>query len=259
MVHVTGEVLRCCRVAKRFGGVLAVAGIDLEIAPGETVGIAGANGAGKTTLFNLIAGQLAPDEGEIHFNGHRIDGRRPSTICRLGIARTFQTTANAADRTVMENVCLAAAYGSQSARFPWRFGDQAVEAALTALSVVGLEGVEDSPAGLLSTFDQRRLMLAAALSTNPAVLLLDEPVGGLLPSEIDAMADIVGGIAASGRTLVVIEHVMSFLSRVAPQRILIMHQGAELLQGTAEEVRASTEVRRAWLGDDASSLHGSAA
>ena len=235
---------------KSFGTVAAVDGITVTVAPGKTLGIAGANGAGKTTFFNLVAGALRPDAGTITYGGQSIHGLRPDEICRLGIVRTFQTTATSPEQSVFENVAMAAAYGGARHRFPVRFTPAVIDAALDVLWMVGLEGVESRPAGELSVFDQRRLMLAAALATSPRLLMLDEPVGGLLPEEIDEVARIVEDIRGQGIALVVIEHVMSFLTRVCPERILIMHQGRELFEGTALEVSRNATVREAWLGDE---------
>jgi branched-chain amino acid transport system ATP-binding protein len=241
-------LLDCRRLAKSFGGVAAVAGLDLSVREGETVGIAGANGAGKTTLFNLIGGQHRPDAGTIAFDAKRIEGRPPHAMCRLGIARTFQATANATTQTVLGNVVVAAAYGAQRRLPPLRFGRSVLDGALEAISVVGLEGLEDRVAGHLSVYEQKRLMLAAALASKPRLLLLDEPVAGLVPHEIDETLALHRSLQKRKLTMIVIEHVMSFLVRVAPGRILVMHQGKRLFEGTGEEVGKNEKVREAWLG-----------
>jgi branched-chain amino acid transport system ATP-binding protein len=243
-----GADLVCTNLTKRFGNIIAVDDVTVTVGAGETLGIAGANGAGKTTLFNLVAGALRPDGGSITYGGVSIGGRRPDQICGLGLVRTFQTTATSPEQSVMENVAIAAAYGGAGRRLPLRFTPDIIDPALDALYLVGLEGYEAEPAGQLSVFDQRRLMLAAALAAAPKLLLLDEPVGGLLPDEIDEMVRVVNELRQAGIGLIVIEHVMSFLTRVCPERILIMHQGRRLFEGTATQVAASPDVRQAWLG-----------
>jgi ABC-type branched-subunit amino acid transport system ATPase component len=251
VVQLAGSALHCVGVRKSFGNVSAVADLSLTVAAGETLGIAGANGAGKTTLFNLIAGSLRPDAGEIRFGDARIDTMRPDQICRLGVVRTFQTTAVSPEQSVMENVALAAAYGRRVAlRGLPRFTSEVIAHAHEALETVGLAGAEARLAGQLSVLDQRRLMLASALAAAPLLLMLDEPVGGLLPDEIDAMVGVLDEVRTTGVGLIVIEHVMSFLTRVCPERILVLHRGVRLFEGTAEQVGASEAVREAWLGDE---------
>jgi branched-chain amino acid transport system ATP-binding protein len=250
------SLLECRHVSRSFGAVTAVAGIDLAVDVGETLGIVGANGAGKSTLFNLIGGQQRLDGGEVHFAGARIDGLPPHKVCARGISRTFQTISNASTLTVLENVVLASSYGHRRAFPPVRFSRTARDSALEAIAFVGLEGYERKPAGTLSVYAQKRLMIAAALASRPRILLLDEPVGGLSPGEIDECAHLVELIEESGVALMVIEHVMSFLVRIAPQRILVMHEGQRLLEGSAQEVRSSQIVREVWLGSTATGNTG---
>jgi ABC-type branched-subunit amino acid transport system ATPase component len=247
------SLLECRHVSRSFGAVAAVAGIDLSVHAGETLGVAGANGAGKSTLFNLIGGQHRLDGGQILFAGARIDGLPPHRVCMRGISRTFQSISNASTLTVLENVALASSYNRRRALPPVRFSRDALDNALDAIAFVGLAGDERRLAGTLSVYGQKKLMIAAALASSPRLLLLDEPVGGLAPGEIDECTELVGLIQARGVTLLVIEHLMSFLVRVAPQRILVMHEGQRLFEGSADEVRSNELVRRVWLGSGESS------
>lgn len=241
-------LVECKALAMRFDGLRAVAGIDLTVSKGESLGIAGANGAGKSTLMNLLAGRYRPTEGDISLSGRPIAGLRPDQLHRLGVARTFQRISNANSLTVFENVCLAAAYHRARRRSPLRFSSGDVERANRVIARTGLVGREAQPAGELSVFEQRRLMLAAALASDPVLLLLDEPVAGLLPDEIADFAGMLADVRDMGVSVIVIEHIMSFLRQFTPERILVMHQGARLFEGTASEVEASPIVRTAWLG-----------
>jgi len=231
-------------VSKRFGGVVAVDNVDLAVHPGEIVGLIGANGAGKTTLFSLIAGNERPSSGEIKFDGVRIDGLAPDRICRRGIARAFQIVRPFAEMTVLENVMVGAMFGKA------RVTSQARAEALarTILDETGLGSRANSRAGQLTLAGRKRLEIARALATQPRLVLLDEVMAGLTPTEIDeAVALIQGAQKRYGLTVIVIEHVMRALMRLA-ERIVVLHHGAKLAEGTPGEVTHNPIVIDAYFG-----------
>jgi branched-chain amino acid transport system ATP-binding protein len=231
-------------VSKRFGGVVAVDAVDLAVEPGEIVGLIGANGAGKTTLFSLIAGNERPSAGEIRFDGARIDGLAPDRICRRGIARAFQIVRPFAEMTVLENVMVGALFGK--ARIASQTRAEALARAI--LDETGLGGRADSPAGQLTLAGRKRLEIARALATQPRLVLLDEVMAGLTPTEIDeAVALIQGAQKRYGLTVIVIEHVMRALMRLA-ERVVVLHHGAKLAEGTPGEVARNPVVIDAYFG-----------
>ncbi|MGD9735157.1 MAG: ABC transporter ATP-binding protein [Solirubrobacterales bacterium] len=240
-------VLECRSVGRTFGGVQALTDLSLAVRQREVVGVAGSNGAGKSTLFNVVAGALRPSSGEVWFDGERIDGERPDQVCKRGIARTFQTPPQAGEETVFQHVSLGAWYGRRGLRGV-RGNRRVVEAQTwSALDAVGLDNHAERQLADLNHFDRKRAMLAAALSCGPKLLLLDELAAGLSPEEVDGLAGIVRSLAVSGLTLLVIEHLMSFLSGTV-SRLVVMHEGRLLFEGTVAEVAASEAVVRTWLG-----------
>jgi branched-chain amino acid transport system ATP-binding protein len=249
-----GLVLETRALRKRFGGVQAVNGVDLAVAPGDLRAIIGPNGAGKTTLFNLISGDLAHDTGEIRFAGEEVSGLPPHRLCRRGLGRTFQITSIFRRLTALENV--QTAFISHHRRHfnllvPARrlFRDQA----LALLERVGLHEQATKPSGILAHGDQRRLELAIALAGDPRLLLLDEPTAGMAPRERHEIMALVARIAAdTGLTVVFTEHDMDVVFAVA-RRITVLHQGAVLAEGAPPEVRANPEVQRVYLGQPAAS------
>jgi branched-chain amino acid transport system ATP-binding protein len=230
-------------VSKRFRGLVAVDRVSCEIAQGEIFAVIGPNGAGKTTLFNLIAGALRPDEGEIRFRGERIDGSRPDEICRRGIARTFQIVRPFPVLTVEENVMVGALM---------RDGDLA-RATITAHAVMrqlDLFDKRERPAKSLTLPDRKRLEVARALATAPQLLLLDEVMAGLRPTETDRMVSILREINAGGMTILLIEHVMRAVMALAG-RVLVLHHGAPIALGTPEQVTREPAVIESYLGAEA--------
>jgi branched-chain amino acid transport system ATP-binding protein len=229
-------------LSKRFGGLLAVEGLDLTMADGEMLGLIGPNGAGKTTVFNLLSGFLAPDAGEVRFRGQRLGGLKPHDICRLGLARTFQIVRPFARLSVLDNVKVAAL-----ARHP-AMAD-ALGAARAVLERVGLVDRASELASRLTLADRKRLELARALATEPALLLLDEVMAGLNATEIDAMVRLIGGINAGGISVLLIEHNMRAVMSLS-HRVIVLSFGQKIAEGTPSVVAADRRVIEAYLGDE---------
>ncbi len=244
-----GAVLECHDLRKSWGGIHALAGITLSVGKAEILGLAGANGAGKTTLLNAVGGQTRLDQGNVSFEGRRIDGMSPMAIRRLGLGRTFQKTRVISSRKVLENVTLAAEYGVATRRLPpLRITASARSRATEALAIVGLSGMDDVTADELGVYAEKKLMLAMALVPEPELLLLDEPAGGLSPAEVEDMAGIVRSLKGRGITIVLVDHVMSFITALA-DRMVVLHEGRVLAEGTAQEIIHDQRVRDTWLGD----------
>jgi branched-chain amino acid transport system ATP-binding protein len=240
-------LLEVAGIGKSFGGLNALDNVDLAVAAGEIVGIMGANGAGKTTLFSLIAGHQRPSAGAIRFDGRDIAGLRPDAINRLGIARTFQIVRPFRAMSVRENVMIGALFGAGA--------DETLAAAerdaARILGELGLADEAEKPAGTLTLAGQKRLEMARALATRPRLLLLDEVMAGLTPPEVAAAIATIREIHARyGLTILVIEHVMHALMRLAG-RIVVLHHGLKIAEGTPAEIAASPVVQEAYLGKDA--------
>jgi branched-chain amino acid transport system ATP-binding protein len=242
------RILDCRGLKKTWGGVTALAEVDFAVSAGEILGLAGANGAGKSTLLNTIGGQISANAGRIEFKGLRLDNLPPQARRRLGIGRTFQTIRVFAGKTVLHNAALAAQYGGSNRWFPpLRFSGVSLAAAREALELLGLEGLERTPAGELGVYAQKRLMLAMAVVPAPELLLLDEPAGGLSPKEVDETVALLRLLRDRGTTVVVVDHVMSFLVQVA-ERMVVLHDGHVLCEGQPDEVMRDERVRETWLG-----------
>ena len=237
-------LLRLTGVSRRFGGVVAVDDVDLAVEAGEIVGLMGANGAGKTTLFNMIAGNLVPTNGEILFDGRRIDRMRPDRICRLGVARAFQIVRPFAGLTVAENVAIGGLFGAARERSMAR----AQVAAREMLDEVGLGDRADDPAGTLTLAGRKRLEIARALATRPRLLLLDEVMAGLTPVEVAEALDIIRRLHRRyNLTIIVIEHVMRALMQLS-ERLVVLHHGAKIAEGRPDEIANDAGVIEAYLG-----------
>lgn len=235
-------------LSKHFGGLAAVDDLSFSVRPGETFGIAGPNGAGKTTLFDTITGHARATGGRIVFQGEEIQARSSHAICQLGIARTFQIPAVFPEHTVLANVALSAYFGHSARIAPGiRFDEASIERSFDALRFVGLESKASDVAGPLALFDKKRLMFASAIASEPKLLMLDEPVGGLTPSEVDEMLALVRRVRDSGVTIVLIEHVMRALMSIS-DRVMVMNHGKLLFQGTPADVQGHEEVIRVYLG-----------
>jgi branched-chain amino acid transport system ATP-binding protein len=226
-----------------FGGLRAVGELSFSVEPGEILGLIGPNGAGKTTVFNLITGFVRPSGGKVLLDGRDVTGSRPHVVTRRGIARTFQIVKPFPGLSVKENVTLAAFL-----RHPRRA--DAEEAALAVVDRLGLSARAASLAGQLTLMDQKRLEMARALATEPRVLLLDEPMGGLNPSEVDVASDLVEGIRRGGVTVVLVEHVMKAIMRIS-DRVLVMQHGERIALGAPAEVVRDPAVIAAYFGHKA--------
>jgi branched-chain amino acid transport system ATP-binding protein len=231
-------------VTKYFGGLAAVSHVDFNVNQGEIAGMIGPNGAGKTTLFNLISGALVPKSGAIRFKGKNITGSKPHQICRMGVARTFQSVKVFANMPVLENVLLGSLFGSST-------GMSAADAAREAtglLEFVGLSAVRATPAKDLTLVNQKRLEVARALATKPELLLLDELMAGLNPTEVAQAMELVIRIRDKGVTVFMIEHVMKAIMSVC-DRIMVLHHGEKIAEGTPHEIAASKTVIEVYLGE----------
>jgi len=224
---------------------MAINGVDFCLEPGEILGLIGPNGSGKTTLFNLIAGVFKPDKGRIKFGGKDITGTDCASVCQMGIARTFQITRPFPLLTVLENVQLGRAYGSD----PATTLEQAQTEADEILKFIGLSSKRKVPAGRLGVIDRKRLELGKALSTKPKVLLLDEIMAGLNPTEILAATDLVKKIRDSGISLIVIEHMMKAIMGIC-HRVIVLNAGKKIAGGNPREVVLDRGVIEAFLGED---------
>jgi len=242
-------IFECDKVSKAYGGLLAVKDITFSIEQGEIFAIVGPNGAGKTTLFDAISGISSATDGTIRFNGLEIQRLRPDKICRLGIVRTFQTTVAFDTQTVLSNALIGSTLGRLGGKGNptlW-FQSKSVEAALDALEFCGLIDKQEWQAAALSGFERKRLMLATALATQPALLLLDEPVGGLNRTEREEMIKLVEKINRAGITMLMIEHVMKAVQMLA-SRMLVLHHGEAIAVGPPIEVLRDKRVVEVYLG-----------
>ncbi len=244
-------ILRLCNLTKKFGGLAVTDDVSLDVMPGGIHAVIGPNGAGKTTLIHEVSGVIAPDSGRILFAGRDVTHLSMSRRARLGLARSFQITSVVPAFTALENAALAVqARSGSSFRF---FRPAASEAALNdpamaALAAVGLEARAHVPAGAMSHGEKRQLELAIALATEPRLLLLDEPLAGAGPEETERLIGILRGLKAR-YTIVLVEHDMQAVFALA-DRISVLVYGCVIATGTPEAIRASAEVRAAYLGED---------
>ena len=236
-------ILRLVNVSKNFGGLHALSNITFDLPQGQILGLIGPNGAGKTTLFNCINGIFPPSSGQIVFNGQDITGLPPYQIARRGLARTHQIVKPLNELTVLENVMVGACFGHEGLGL-----GAARQVAGQVLEFLGLAGRAAQLAGSLNVAEKKRLEMARALAARPALLLLDEVLAGLNPSEVETMITAVLQVRAGGITILMIEHVMQALMQVS-DRIVVLDYGQQIAEGTPEEIARHPRVIEAYLGD----------
>ena len=236
-------LLRVAHLTKDFGGLRAVSDLSFDLAQGELLGLIGPNGAGKTTAFNLMAGFIKPSSGQVELWGENIVGLRPHAVVRRGIARTFQIVKPFRRLPVLENVTLAAfLHEPKRARAEANAG--------RILELVNLVGKRHSLASELTLGEQKRLEIARALATAPKILFLDEPMGGLNPTEIDHACELVRTIRDTGVTVIWVEHHMKAIMRTA-DRVIVLHHGVKIADAAPQEIVRHPDVIKAYLGEGA--------
>jgi len=232
-------------VTKHFGGLAAVSHVDFHVDEGEIVGLIGPNGAGKTTLFNLISAALPINSGEISFKGQKLNGLKPHQICKLGVSRTFQETKVFGNMPVLQNVLVGAFFGTPT----HISGADAAREATQALEFVGLTAMSALPTKDLTMVNQKRVEVARALATKPELLLLDELMAGLTPAEVSEAMELVTKIRDKGITVFMVEHVMKAIMGICG-RIIVLHHGEKIAEGTPQEIAANKAVIEIYLGEE---------
>ena len=235
-------LLSLSSLSKNYGALVVTDALNLDVSEGEIVGILGPNGAGKTTLFNLVAGTVKPDQGQVHFGGEDISKLGASERCKRGISRSFQVPHPFNGMSVFENVLVGATFGREPL--------DPASRALAVLEQTGMKAKANMLAGGLTLLDRKRLEMARALAANPKLLLLDEIAGGLTESECASLLATIKDVQASGVTIVWIEHVVHALLSVA-QRLVVMNFGKLIADGAPHDVMNSREVKSVYLGEDA--------
>ena len=236
-------ILQVSGVSKRFGGLQALSNVTFDLPEEQILGLIGPNGAGKTTLFNVINGVYSPEKGRVTFKDEDVTGKAPYDLARRGLARTHQIVRPLNDMSVRENVMVGACFGRQNRPL----GDAAAIAE-EVLAFVGLSERADQLAGSLNVAQKKRLELARSLASRPFLMLLDEVLAGLNPSEITTMVETIEKIRQQGVTIIMIEHVMHAVMNVS-DRIIVLDYGQQIAEGTPEEIANNERVIEAYLGD----------
>ena len=231
-------------VTKNFGGLVAIRNVSFEVPEGQIVGLIGPNGAGKTTLFNLLSGTYRPSSGEIVFLNEDITGLKPYEICWKGIARTFQLLKPFSEQTVLQNALVGVIFGRRKRPA----SKAAVEEAHKALQEVEMLDKAEVEVGSLTFLQKKKVEIARALATNPRLLLLDEPMSGLSPVEMESFLDLIRRLNGRGMSVFVIEHHMQAIMSLA-HYIIVLHHGEKLSEGTPTTILQNTEVISAYLGE----------
>jgi len=229
-------------LVKDFGGLRAVDALSLRIQKGQILGLIGPNGAGKSTVFNCIAGVYPPTEGEFFFNTKKVNSVKPWNLCKQGLARTFQIVKPFSSKTVLYNV-MVGSYATTESK------SVAEQKAVEVLKFLHLDDKKDMKAGNLTIADRKRLEIARALATEPKLLLLDEVMAGLRPTEVDEMVKIIRKLRDNGITIFVIEHIMRAIMALSDW-VVVIHFGRKISEGTPKEVASDEKVIKAYLGDD---------
>jgi len=229
-------------VSKNFGGLRAVSGVSFNMEQGEILGIIGPNGAGKTTLFNTLTGFYKPDSGEVRFEGENLADLKPHHICHRGMVRTFQLVKPFLQLTVLDNVIVAALNRKKTVK-------EANEKALSTIEFLGLKEKEDTLATGLTLPHRKRLELARALATEPKLILLDEVMAGLTPTETDELIHLLKRVNQQGVTILLIEHVMRGVMALS-HRVVVLNYGEKIAEGKPEEIVRNRQVIEAYLGEE---------
>lgn len=238
------EVKNLC---KHFGGIRAVSGCSFKVERGTITGLIGPNGAGKTTAFSCISRTTAPTSGEVWLDGQRIDGLRPHQITRMGLSRTFQISRNLADMTVLENVICQASVNGWRDMFKPAMNPQEIDKAMGILDFLGITRIAQEDGSNLS-YGQKKLMdLAALLMSDPKIILLDEPAGGVNPTLLEEIIDHIRALNAKGLTVLIVEHNMDLIMRLC-DKVVVMAQGRVIADGTPDVVQNDADVLDAYLG-----------
>jgi ABC-type branched-subunit amino acid transport system ATPase component len=241
-------MLRTDGLTKRFGGITAVDGCSIEVQEGSITGLIGPNGSGKTTLFNLITGVYRPDQGQVYLQSRSVANVRPNRLCHMGLSRTFQITRLFWDLSVLENMIVPVRQvGFRSLLGPGMFRYEEVRA-MALLERVGLEFLRDEPARKLSFGQQKLLEFAAILMAEPEIVLLDEPAGGVNPTMIRFIMQLIRDLNEEGVTFLVVEHNMSVVMELC-HHVIVLDQGRKIAEGPPEEIQANPIVLNAYLGN----------